>query len=599
MTHEGGRPPALSLEAVAAEEAVRALFKAQRAQQLYSANSAARVAALDVARATLQKAWDVADPLVFYVRRDSLLFNDEPVLVESAQAGDGLAWLLYREGIREIRLMRGFEQAELEMFLDILARARTATIDQDDLVTMLWLANMTFFTYRHVEVVLDAVGASEAGGAEEDEFATRFGGGGGLEAADAAEDGGATGPHGAGRGMGGGGSRRALPGSFDEEVQGFLHAAHPQIVRPPEDDQPLVLDPEDLAYLARQVAREASDEHRESAMLALLEIVEMDVDEPSRLEAVAALDDLLVEFLGTARYASAAALLTEVDAVLVAADLDATVFEAIGRLGDRVSAPGVLRPLLHLVADPRQTPAAEVLDRLLSEMRPEALPTLLTWLGGTGPSAVRARVEREALALAEQHPQELAAALSAEDPTALLGALWVATRKPSPQLAGAVCRVADHADPEVRLAASALLAGLDGLEVQAALVRQCADPDRAVRMVGYRAVATRRLLAARGFLEGLVAARAYGTFDLNERLALFDALGAVANEETVDTLDRVLNARGLLGPREPADVRACAARALGRARIPAARQALERAADARDPIVQRAVRQALDGAVAS
>ena len=130
-------------------------------------------------------------------------------------------------------------------------------------------------------------------------------------------------------------------------------------------------------------------------------------------------------------------------------------------------------------------------------------------------------------------------------------------------------------------------------------MRQCADTDRAVRMVGYRAVAARRLAAARGFLEELVTARGYGTFDLNERMALFDALGTVATEETVGTLDRVLNARGLLGPKEPADVRACAARALGRARVPAARQALERAADARDPIVQRAVRQALEGEVAS
>jgi hypothetical protein len=574
VTLEGGRPPALSHEAVAAEEAVRALFKAQRAQQLYSANSAARVSALDVARAALRKAWDVADPLVFFVRRDSLLFNDEPVLVESALAGDGLAWLLYREGLREIRLMRGFEQVELEMFLDILARARTATIDQDDLVTMLWLGNMTFFTYRHVDVVLDPVGASDGGEAEEDEFATRFGGGGG-------------------------GARRALPGSFDEEVQSFLQAPHPRIIRPPDDDHPLALDPEDLAYLAAEVSREASEEHRGSAMLALLEIVEMDVDEPSRLEAIAALDELLLEFLGTGHYAAAAALLREVDAVLGAADLDATVFDALGRLGDRASAPGVLRPLLQQVADPRRAPAADVLDRLLSEMRSEALPTLAAWLGGVGPSAVRARVERVALDLAERHPHELVVALTAEDPTALLGALWVATRKPSQQLAGAVCRAAEHEDPEVRLAASALLTGLEGAEVQAALVRQCADPDRAVRMVGYRAVAARRLVAARGFLEGLVTTRGCVTFDLNERMALFDALGTVANEEIVGTLDRVLNARGLLGPKEPADVRACAARALGRAKVPAARQALERAGDARDPIVQRAVRQALDGEVAS
>jgi hypothetical protein len=596
VTHEGRRPPALSRETIAAEEAVRALVKAQRAQQLYGASSAARVSALEAARTALHTAWAVADPLVFHVRRDSLLFNDVPVLAESAQAGDGLAWLLHREGIREIRLMRGFEQVELDQFLDILARARTATTDQDDLITMLWLANMSYLTYRHVEVVLDSAGEPVAGESAEDEFATRFGGEGGIEAADGDEGGGTPGGNEAG---GGGGARRALPGSFDEEVQNFLLASNVPSLLPPDDDRHLALDAEELAYLAQEVAREAGDEHRGSAMLALLEILEMDVETSSKLEAVAALDDVLMEFLGTGHFAPAAALLTEVDAVRGAAALDAAVIEALGRLGDRVSAPGVLRALLQVVADPRLTPAAEVLDRLLSELRPEALPTLAAWLGSTGTSVVRTRVEREALAIAEQHPQALAAALSTDEPSTLLGGLWVAARKPSQELAGASCRVADHADPAVRLAASSLLSVLEGADVQAALVQRCADADRAVRMVGYRAVVARRLQDARGILEGLVAARAYGAYDLHEQRALFDALGAVASDETVVTLDRVLNARGLLGPKEPADVRACAARALGRARTPAARQALERAADARDPVVQRAVRHALEGEVAS
>lgn len=594
MTHEGRRPPAL--EAVAAEEAVRALVKAQRAQQLYGASSAARVSALEAARTALHTAWEVADPLVFHVRRDSLLFNDVPVLAESAQVGDGLAWLLHREGIREIQLMRGFEQVELALFLDILARARTATTDQDDLVTMLWLANLSYFTYRHVEVVLDSAGEPVAGESAEDEFATRFGEEGGIEAADGGEGGH---PPGANEAGGGGGARRALPGSFDEEVQNFLPASGAPRALPPDDDRHLALDAEELAYLAQEVARDASDEHRGGAMLALLEILEMDVETSSKLEAVAALDDVLSEFLGTGHFASAATLLTEVDAVRGASALDATVNEALGRLGDRVSAPGVLRPLLQVVADPRLTPAAEVLDRLLTDLRPEALPTLAAWLGSTGTSVVRTRVEREALAIAEQHPDALAAALSTDEPSLLLGALWVAARKPSQVLAGALCRVADHADPAMRLAAASLLSGLEGPDVQAALVQRCADADRAVRMVGYRAVVARRLQDARGILEGLVAARAYGAYDLHEQRALFDALGAVASDETVVTLDRVLNARGLLGPREPAGVRACAARALGRARTPAARQALERAADARDPVVQRAVRHALEGEAAS
>jgi hypothetical protein len=69
----------------------------------------------------------------------------------------------------------------------------------------------------------------------------------------------------------------------------------------------------------------------------------------------------------------------------------------------------------------------------------------------------------------------------------------------------------------------------------------------------------------------------------------------VADESTVEVLDRLLNGRGLMGPKEPSDVRACAARGLARSGGASARRALERADGGKDPLVQRAVRQALQG----
>jgi HEAT repeat protein len=80
--------------------------------------------------------------------------------------------------------------------------------------------------------------------------------------------------------------------------------------------------------------------------------------------------------------------------------------------------------------------------------------------------------------------------------------------------------------------------------------------------------------------------------DLTEKLAFFEALGTLADAETVATLDRMLNGRRLFGKELP-ELRACAAVALGRAGSPAALAALRRAINESNPIVRSAVSRAL------
>ncbi len=57
----------------------------------------------------------------------------------------------------------------------------------------------------------------------------------------------------------------------------------------------------------------------------------------------------------------------------------------------------------------------------------------------------------------------------------------------------------------------------------------------------------------------------------------------------------MLNARGLLGAREPTEIRACAARALGLIGSDGALTALQRAAETKDMVVRSAVTRALRG----
>jgi HEAT repeat protein len=81
--------------------------------------------------------------------------------------------------------------------------------------------------------------------------------------------------------------------------------------------------------------------------------------------------------------------------------------------------------------------------------------------------------------------------------------------------------------------------------------------------------------------------------DLTEKMAFFEAYGAVAGPSALRTLSAMLLPRGLLKRKEAADTRACAAIALGRIRTPEARDVLAQAADDKDLVVRNAVNRAL------
>ena len=83
--------------------------------------------------------------------------------------------------------------------------------------------------------------------------------------------------------------------------------------------------------------------------------------------------------------------------------------------------------------------------------------------------------------------------------------------------------------------------------------------------------------------------------DLGEKMAVFETYGTLCGDAGVPDLDGVLNSKGMLGSKEPAELRACAARALGLIATPLAVEALQRAAADKDVIVRSAVTRALRG----
>lgn len=74
---------------------------------------------------------------------------------------DNLAGVLHRDGIRSLTLMRGIEGPELDSFLDLILRVTGPSPGEDDLVTLLWDANLPHIVAETVPLEGEADGGAE------------------------------------------------------------------------------------------------------------------------------------------------------------------------------------------------------------------------------------------------------------------------------------------------------------------------------------------------------------------------------------------------------------------------------------------------------
>jgi hypothetical protein len=117
-------------------------------------------------------------------------------------------------------------------------------------------------------------------------------------------------------------------------------------------------------------------------------------------------------------------------------------------------------------------------------------------------------------------------------------------------------------------------------------------------------VAAVKAAGARGYkgalrrIEAAIHGKAIRAMELSEKMAFFEAYGSIAGAAALKYLEAMLAPRGLLRMKESAEMRACAAMALGRVRTSEARAVLERAATDKELVVRNAVNRALREAVA-
>ena len=148
-------------------------------------------------------------------------------------------------------------------------------------------------------------------------------------------------------------------------------------------------------------------------------------------------------------------------------------------------------------------------------------------------------------------------------------------------------------DRALKLAVVEALTAIASPSALRLLERAIDDSDRDVRIAAVRFLASRGYRNAAARVETIVSGSKLRNADLTEKMAFFEAYGALVGAKGIPALDKLLVAKGLLGKREDPETRACAAMALGKIRTPEARAVLERAAQDKEPLVRNAVTRAL------
>ncbi|MBK8005755.1 MAG: HEAT repeat domain-containing protein [Gemmatimonadetes bacterium] len=150
-----------------------------------------------------------------------------------------------------------------------------------------------------------------------------------------------------------------------------------------------------------------------------------------------------------------------------------------------------------------------------------------------------------------------------------------------------------HANAAVRLLAVQALEQVGTAGALQALERPIDDPDREVRIAAVQALGKRGYKGALRRVEPVVQGKLPRAIDLTERMRFFEAYALIAGPSALESLAAMISPGGLFRRKEPTDVRACAAFALGRLRTAEARAVLEKYKDDKELVVRTAVNRAL------
>jgi hypothetical protein len=518
---------------------------------MYLPNNPVYQQALNNIREAFRPVWDEMDELVLEVTETEFQW-EEQVVYEHSERSESMAWMVFKDGIRTLKLFPGVEDEEIIEFLSIVHNARTLPPGaEDDLLTLLWEEDFQRIQYEAQELAEEGVPRLE---------------------------------------------RSKAPPPPPPKPLAPEPEERPSLVSLDETDAPSLyaLTEEELDYLDREIRREYEQDLPSNVVAALYDIYESQPGTDTRGEVTSTLETVVPHFVAKGDYATVAYLFAELGGLAERADgLTAEQRQGLEAVPRVLSRPEVFTQLLEAIEKAEEGPAEEQLEHLFGHLLPPVVPTGLAQLQVLRNDLVRRRLHQALHRVVQAVPAALVPALRDKGSAGLVEAIRLSKllklQLVLPELGGLL----SHSDAKVRLETTQALVEIGNADAMAQLEKALGDERREVRVAAVRGLGNHGHQGALTKIEALMTENALKRADLIEKKAIFEAFGLLAGAAGIERLTSMLRPKGFLKRKTDGEMRACAAMALGKIATPEARAVLEGTKTDRDPLVRNAIQQAL------
>jgi hypothetical protein len=535
------------------QELVGELIRAFKVRRLYDPGHPQRRGSEEASAARITGILESEGSIELTIESDSLLVGGEAVY-EHDEGRESMAFLLHREGLRELSFFHGLTGEELGIFLDdVAAAALTGSDEEFDLVARLWERNFIHIRYSFVEHLMDE--AWTPADLEEDQLAA---------------------------------GRDEPPVVLHEEDKSaaeMLRQADPALY---------FLDDEDMAQLQQELETEKERSLLHESLTCLRELLlTPEMDDPAPI--LAAVAEVQTEYLNSAEYRDVVGLHKVFEPCLAGNRVSEAVpaFEA---LRERTLDPKVLEQLAARL-DAGVVKDTEVAEYYRAFGRGR-LAHLLAHCGDIKRMCQRPPIAEAFVALVGESTAEMRAAIVDDDPIVACHAAYLAGLASQALLLEPLAKALKAVDAQVRREALSAIKQIGGTRALEIIVASVEDEDPTVRLYALRHLVSHRYAPALARVAALL--ERTDRRSLTERRLLYEAYGTLGGDGVVEELGRRLGwwlgRRGLFRKTDPEEI-ACILISLGATGSSQARGLVEGATTAKHPLVQRTafeVLQSLD-----
>lgn len=536
-------------ELASATDVLRALLKTAKAFRIYLPNNPLRQKFLEEATGKTTAHLHQYEHCQFDMDQFSVFYRGAKIY-ESRDAKENLAFRMYSDGIRSILFGDGIQPAEIRDFVDIVGQDRPADAD-DDIVTLLWMKDLPHVSYVLAEDFLEV-----------DE------------------------------------QKGALPSaaSQKEGIQRASGAPAEPVSQPeqaPRNIQPLTA--EEAAALKKDLAAEEDQDPLQEVQTILASILAGEKDLDLFREFLGIVDNLIANLFHAARMGDALRLI-----------------RFLQKMAANESVPGGKRDLIRAGCG-EKIPAEAVLALqgpidTAGELSPADLGDLFRYLGSRHIEAICELLGR--IQEMKMRKATISALVGIGKGASrvfypfLRDQRWYLVRNivlilnliGDPRSLSAVLTQADHPEMRVRKEVLTYLQKHPEPRAREALMRFLDDAEEALRIRTLQVLSAAKYAPALKTVEARIAEKDFAERSLQEKCALYEALGALGGDKVVLRLQRMAMKRHWLNRSKEGEAVACAVAGLKKARTPAALEALRKALEQRsgselEPLVARALKE--------